>query len=206
PISGRTGSVSVKTGNLVGSNDAQPLVVLNEIDTVQIKFAIPQDQLSAVQQAMAHNELPVQIGSDDASEALATGHLIFVENTVDTTTGTVTLKAEVDNHRHTLWPGAFVSVGLTLSIDPDALLVPETAVQPGADGQYVFIVGADNKAELRTVNVDRQVGADVVISSGLKRGETIIARAPHNLQPGTEVISADKARAQAQQRIGKSQP
>src|SRR3546814_13894564 len=78
----------------------------------------------------------------------------------------------VDNHRHTLWPGAFVSVGLTLSIDPDALLVPETAVQPGADGQYVFIVGADNKAELRTVNVDRQVGADVVISSGLKRGET----------------------------------
>lgn len=206
PISGRTGSVSAKTGNLVGSSDALPLVVLNEIDTVQIQFAIPQDQLPAVQQSMAHGELPVQVYGADPQQVLATGHLVFVENTVDTSTGTVTLKAEVDNHEHKLWPGAFVSVGLTLSIEPDALLVPETAVQPGADGQYVFIVGADHKAQLRTIVVDRQVGADVVVASGVKNGETIIARSPHNLQPGTEVISAKKARAQAQQNAAKPQP
>lgn len=203
PISGRTGSVSAKTGNLVGSNDAQPLVVLNEIDTVQVQFAIPQDQLPAVQQATARGKLPVQISGDDTSQPLATGHLIFIDNSVDTTTGTVTLKAEVDNHQHKLWPGAFVTVSLTLSVQADALLVPETAVQPGADGQYVFVVDADHKAQLRTVAVDRQVGADVVIGGGVKLGDTIIARAPHNLQPGTQVISADKARAIAQQNAAK---
>lgn len=198
PIAGRTGSVSAKTGNLVGSSDALPLVVLNEVDTVQIQFAIPQDQLPAVQQSLAKGELPVQVYGDDPTHVLAQGHLVFIENTVDTSTGTVTLKAEVNNHEHALWPGAFVSVGLTLSVEPDALLVPETAVQPGADGQYVFVVDADHRAQLRTIVVDRQVGADVVVANGLNEGETIIARSPHNLQPGTEVISADKARAQAQ--------
>jgi multidrug efflux system membrane fusion protein len=203
PIAGRTGSVSAKTGNLVGSNDAQPLVVLNEIDTVQIQFAIPQDQLPAVQQALAHGELPVQVYGDDPQQVLATGRLVFVENAVDTTTGTVTLKAEVDNRGHRLWPGAFVSVGLTLSVQSDALLVPETAVQPGADGQYVFVVDAGHKAQLRTIVVDRQAGSDVVVAGGVKAGETIIARAPHNLQPGTEVIGADAARAQARQHAAK---
>lgn len=199
PIAGRTGSVAAKTGNLVGSSDAQPLVVLNEIDTVQIQFAIPQDQLPAVQQALAHGELPVQVHGDDPQQVLATGRLVFVENAVDTTTGTVTLKAEVDNRAHRLWPGAFVDVDLTLSVQDDAVLVPETAVQPGADGQYVFVVDADRKAQLRTIVVDRQAGSDVVVASGVKPGETIIARAPHNLQPGTDVIDAATARAQAGQ-------
>nr|WP_241696221.1 efflux RND transporter periplasmic adaptor subunit [Solimonas terrae] len=203
PIAGRTGSIGARTGNLVASSDALPLVVLNEIDTVQIQFAIPQDQLPAVQQALAAGRLPVEVHGDDPQQLLASGHLVFVENAVDTSTGTVTLKAEVDNHEHKLWPGAFVSVSLTLSVQPDALLVPETAVQPGADGQYVFVVGDDHKAQLRTIVVDRQVGADVVVASGLRQGETIIARSPHNLQPGTDVISADAARAQAQERAAR---
>lgn len=197
PIAGRTGSVSAKSGNLVNSNDAKPLVVLNEIDKVQVQFAIPQDDLPAVHRALAKGPLPVAVYGDDADKALAEGRLVFVENTVDTSTGTVMLKAEVDNHAHALWPGQFVTVRATLAVEPAALLVPETAVQPGAEGQYVFVVGDDHKAALRTVTVDRQVGADVVVAGGLKAGETIIARAPHNLQPGTTVISADTARAAA---------
>lgn len=197
PIAGRTGSVTAKTGNLVGSNDSTALVVLNEIDKVQVQFAIPQDDLPAVQRALAKGNLPVAVYGDDAGEALAEGTLVFVENTVDTSTGTVSLKAEVDNHAHTLWPGAFVTVRATLAVEPNALLVPETAVQPGAEGQYVFIVGDDHKATLRTVTVDRQVGSDVVVTSGLKTGETIIARTPHNLQPGTLVVSVAQARASA---------
>ncbi|MGH8444733.1 MAG: efflux RND transporter periplasmic adaptor subunit [Solimonas sp.] len=197
PIAGRTGSVGAKTGNLINTTDTTPLVVINEIDTVQVQFAIPQGDLPAVQQALARGEVPVAVQGDDATHPLGIGKLVFVENAVDTTTGTVSLKAEVDNATHRLWPGAFVTVSLTLSVDPHALLVPETAVQPGASGQYVFVVDADGKAALRNVLVDRQIGADVVISDGVKAGETIIAKAPHNLQPGTQVIDAEAAKAAA---------
>lgn len=194
PIAGRTGSVGAKTGNLVNANDATPLVVLNEIDKVQVQFAIPQTELPSVQQALARGELPVKVYGDDPARPPAEGRLIFIENAVDTATGTVTLKAEVDNAAHQLWPGAFVTVSLQLAVEPDAVLVPETAVQPGASGQFVFVVGEDRKATLRTIAVDRQVGSDVVVRSGLKRGETIIAKIPHNLQPGTAVVDAREAR------------
>ncbi len=195
PIAGRTGSVGAKTGNLVGSNDATPLVVLNQIDPVQVQFAIPQNQLPAVQQALARGALPVQIDADDPPRPLAEGRLIFVENAVDTGTGTVTLRAEASNAAHTLWPGAFVAVRLQLAIEPDAVLVPETAVQSGADGPFVFVVGDDHKATLRTLAVDRQLGADLVVRGGLAPGETVIARVPHNLQPGTVVTAVEPSSA-----------
>ncbi|MFT4045312.1 MAG: efflux RND transporter periplasmic adaptor subunit [Solimonas sp.] len=193
PIAGRTGSVGAKPGNLVASGDTTPLVVINEIDTVQVQFAIPQNDLAGVQQALARGDVPVTVLGADGRTPLAGGKLVFVENAVDTATGTVQLKAEVGNGAHRLWPGEFVNVGLTLAVEQDALLVPETAVQPGAGGQYVFVVGDDSKATLRTVTVDRQIGSDVVVKEGVREGETIIAKAPHNLQPGTTVSDAAQA-------------
>ncbi|WP_051361825.1 efflux RND transporter periplasmic adaptor subunit [Solimonas soli] len=193
PIAGRSGSLGAKTGNLVASNDAAPLVVIKQIDPVQVQFAIPQTQLGDVQQALARGDVPVEVLGDDAEHPLASGKLNFVENSIDTSTGTVTLKAEIGNGQHRLWPGAFVTVRVQLAVQHDALLVPESSVQPGAEGQFVFVVGGDGKAMLRTITVDRQVGSDLVVTHGLKAGETIIAKIPHNLQPGTSVREARPA-------------
>ena len=109
----------------------------------------------------------------------------------------MTLKALIDNPNHRLWPGAFVNVRVQLAVDDHALLVPESAVQPGADGQYVFVVGADGKAMLRTISVDRQIGSELVVGSGLKAGEIIVAQIPHNLQPGTPVRALDESPGKA---------
>nr|WP_277346287.1 efflux RND transporter periplasmic adaptor subunit [Solimonas marina] len=188
PISGRTGSIGAKTGNLVSSNDTTPLVVLNEIDKVEVQFAIPQSHLPEVQASLAKGPVQVQIFDDNAAETpLGTGKLTFIDNSIDAASGTVTLKAEVNNQAHRLWPGTFVTAMIRLAMEPNALLVPETAVQPGAEGQYVFIVDGKGKTSLRTVTVDRQVGRDLVVNSGVKPGETIVKMIPHNMQPGTIV-------------------
>lgn len=198
PIAGRTGSIRAKVGNLVSSNDSTPLVVINELDTVQVQFAIPQTDLARVQQALTQGDVAVEVFGSDLQQPLAKGRLQFIENTIDTSTGTVSLKAVVDNRDHRLWPGAFVSVRLQLAVENAAVLVPESAVQPGAAGPYVFVVDEESRAQVRTVTVDRQVGSELVIREGLKAGETIIAKAPQNLQPGSKVVDAQATVTPAQ--------
>lgn len=192
PIAGRSGSIAVRMGNLVSSSDATPLVVINEIGRLQVQAAIPQDQLPAVQAAMAQATVPVRISASRDGATLANGQLVFIDNTVNASSGTVLLRAEVDNRSQKLWPGALLSMTLVLRNDPQALLVPESAVQTGADGPYVFVVDAQGKARLRNVTVDRQAGRELVITQGLKAGEWLIARPPHNLRPGSAVVDAGK--------------
>ncbi|SEQ69804.1 membrane fusion protein, multidrug efflux system [Solimonas aquatica] len=194
PISGRSGAIAVRSGNLVSSTDSTPLVVINQVERLQVQAAIPQDQLAAVQQALQRSVVPVRVSASRGGETLASGRLMFVDNAVAAGSGTVMLKAEVDNQAQALWPGAFVNLSLSLRVDPSVLLVPEAAVQPGAEGQYVFVVGADHKAVQRYVGVDRQAGAELVISKGLQAGETIIAKVPHNFRPGTLVRDAAGSR------------
>ena len=197
PIAGRTGSLAVKTGNVVAPSDATPVVVINQLQPVQLDFSIPQSLLGAVQDALARGPVLVRVGGEQPEQTFGEGRLIFVDNAVNASTGTVRLKAEVDNRGLHLWPGAFVTVIVTLKVEQNAVLLPELAVQPGAAGSFVFLIDDTGKVSLRTVTVARQIGRDVVISDGLKGGEKVVAKAPRNLTPGMTVNASGETKPDA---------
>ena len=130
------------------------------------------------------------ITRDDGTTTLDDGSLVFIDNAVNTSTGTVLLKARVPNRREQLWPGQYVGVHLQLSLDPNSLVVPQTAIQTGQSGTYVYLL-IDGKATIRPVRVDREIGAETVISSGLSGSEQVIVRVPRGLRSGTRVAPAD---------------
>ena len=191
PITGRAGLLTVKAGNLITANEATALVTINQLQPVQAEFAVPQSQLLAVRQAMAAGPVKITVRAQTGGAALATGKLLFIDNTIDATTGTVKLKAEFDNRDEQLWPGTFVSFTATLGTESQRVLVPELAVQPGVAGSFVYLIGADSTAQLKTVKVARQMGGEMVIAEGLQGGERIIARAPRELKPGSAVKIAE---------------
>jgi membrane fusion protein, multidrug efflux system len=195
PIAGRTGSLSVRAGNLVAPTDAAALVSINQMSPILVQYSVPQAQLPLLQQYQARHSIRVFVTHEDGSGDLGSGKLVFVDNAINADSGTVLLKARVDNAALQLWPGQYVGVRTQLAMQPDALVVPVSAVQSGQDGNYVYVVD-QGKAETRAVKVDRQVGELAVIATGLKAGETVVARAPRNLRPGLEVktIEADSPR------------
>lgn len=186
PISGLTGSLNVKAGNLVSTTDTTPLVVINQIRPILVHFAIPQQQLGAVRQYRRVAPIKVAVTREDGSGNLAEGALVFIDNAVNTQTGTIMLKARFANDGERLWPGQFVGVRATLTMQPHAVVVPVSAVQIGQDGNYVFLV-ENGKAVLRGVNVDRQIGDLAVIHDGLRGGETVVTRIPATLEAGAIV-------------------
>lgn len=202
PIAGRTGSLAVKTGNVVAPSDAAPVVVINQLQPVLLDFSIPQSSLAAVQEALARGTVPVRVNGEQPEQTLGEGHLIFVDNAISAATGTVRLKAEVDNRGLRLWPGAFVTATVTLRVE-NAVLLPELAVQPGASGPFVFLVDETGKVSVHNVTVARQIGGDVVISDGLKGGEKVVAKAPRNLTPGMTINAPGEAASGEHRHHGK---
>ena len=190
PIAGRTGALAVKAGNVVGPADAAPLVTINEVRPIQVQFNIPQRSLPLVRERQALQSVRAVITRDDGTTTLDDGSLVFIDNAVNTSTGTVLLKARVPNRREQLWPGQYVGVHLQLSLDPNSLVVPQTAIQTGQSGTYVYLL-IDGKATIRPVRVDREIGAETVISSGLSGSEQVIVRVPRGLRSGTRVAPAD---------------
>lgn len=187
PISGRTGSVLVKRGNVVKANDAA-LVVINQISPIRVSFAIPQDQLPLVQKYASRGALEVHVWtSRDSSRSEVKGRLVFLDNEVDPSTGTVTLKADFSNEQGSLLPGQFVNTELVLTVEPEALTVPAGAVVTGQDGTFVFVVRSDKKVEKRPVRVNRTLNNTVVIDQGLKTGETVVTDGQMRLVPGATV-------------------
>jgi multidrug efflux system membrane fusion protein len=185
PIDGRTGNVLVKEGNVVKANDV-PLVNINQIHPIYVAFAVPEKEFQAINKRMG-DRLPVQalIAGDPAHPAL--GKLTFADNTVDQATGTIRLKATFENTDNRLWPGQFVNVLLTVSTQPNAILVPSQAVQTGQAGQFVFVVKPDMTVEMRPVVVGRVSGNDQSLTSGVKAGETVVTDGQSRLVPGAEV-------------------
>ena len=164
-IAGRTGSLLLREGNLVRANDANPLVVINQIRPIAVGFAVPQQYLDDIRRYSASRRLDVTIHpSDDTAVAMA-GTLSFINNQVDTTTGTIQLKATFANADRRLWPGEFVTVRLTLSVQPDVLTVPSQAVMTGQSGTFVYVVNPDRSASTQPIQVGRAVDDDIVVTA-----------------------------------------
>ena len=187
PISGRTGRVLIQRGNLVKANDANPLVVINRLDPIYVTFSVPEQHLGAVSGALESGTASVRVALPGTDTPPLQGKLVFVDNAVDPDTGTIRLKALFDNPDRTLWPGQFVTVVLLLHEQPDALVVPSRAVQTGPKGAYVFVVDAAGSAELRPVTVERSVGTETVVASGVTPGEQVVTVGQWRLRPGAKV-------------------
>jgi membrane fusion protein, multidrug efflux system len=190
PITGRTGSLGVHVGDLIRANDTTPLVVVNQLSPIYVTFSVPGSFLADIRRYQAQKPLPVSAAAPRASgpdAAPARGVLSFIDNTVDPTTGTIRLKGTFPNAGHELWPGAFVQVTLGLTTQPDAIVVPVTAVQTSQDGSFVYVVKSDRTVEMRPIKVNRQSGDEVVIGEGLAAGEEVVTDGQLRLTPGARV-------------------
>jgi len=185
PISGRTGGLKVREGNLV-SPGGETLVVINQIHPILVRFTVPDKALPDVQQYSRGTALPIQATAGNGGPP-AMGTLTFLENAVDTTTGTVTLKGEFANTEGRLWPGQYVSVSLQLFVQRNAVVVPSSAVLTGQQGTYVYVVGGDSKVTPKTVSVGRPLGDLVVIDKGLEAGLRVVTDGQQKLTPNATV-------------------
>jgi multidrug efflux system membrane fusion protein len=187
PISGKTGNLFVRQGNLVRPGAVPPLVVINQIHPILARFAVPEKELARVQQYSREHALRA-VATTAQGGAGAAGTLSFIDNGVDSTTGTVTLKARFDNADNALWPGQFVSVALELFVEPDAVMVPTAAVQPAQDGgQFVFVIGKDGKAQVAPIIATRTVGDRTVVEKGVDAGARVVTDGQSRLTPGATV-------------------
>jgi multidrug efflux system membrane fusion protein len=186
PVDGRTGALMVHVGNLVKANDVPILIVINQIQPIYVDFSIPEQYLAEVKRYMAAGKLTVEadLAGNPPPEM---GVLSFVDNTVDQTTGTIKLKGTFTNAQRRLWPGQFVNTVLRLAEQENAVVVPSQAVQTGQDGNYVFVVKANQTAESRKVVVERAQGAETVIAQGLVPGETVVTDGQLRLVDGSKV-------------------
>ena len=152
-----------------------------------MSFSIPERQLEELRRQQNEKGMRIEILPDRAGPATAEGKLVFIDNTVTPQTGTVLLKTSVVNKEEMLWPGQFVNVRIVLRIEPEAVVVPDAAVQPGQDGSFVYLIGEDSKVEVQPVKISRQIGSEVVIGSGIKAGDQVITEIPQALQAGATV-------------------
>lgn len=187
PIDGKTGDLSFKEGNLIKSQDTTPLVTINQITPVYVNFSVPERYLTDLKKAMALKTLLVEASIPDRENSPAKGSVSFVDNTVDTTTGTIKLKGTFPNTHMLLWPGQFVNVRVTLKTMKNALLAPTSAVQTGQKGDYVFIIKPDQTAEMRLVKVDFVYKNETVIAQGVDAGEAVVTEGQLRLVTGTRV-------------------
>src|SRR5213080_4152857 len=186
PIAGRTGRLLVREGNLVRATNPDPLVIINQIHPILVRFAVPEQHLATIQR-YRRNRLPVLVSPSKTDTVFTEGVLSFVDNSVDTTTGTVLLKAEFPNRDNALWPGEFLNVRLQLYIEDSAVVVPSQAVMNGQQGTYLFVVNQDGTARSQAVAVERTAGAYAVIAQGVRAGEEVVTDGQLRLVSGAAV-------------------
>jgi multidrug efflux system membrane fusion protein len=186
PIDGRIGYINQKVGNDVKANDA-PLATINQIKPIYVGFPLPQADLPSVRKAMAASDVPVTALPVGDSGSPQEGRLTFFENSIDASTGTILMRATFDNPGEALWPGQFCNVTVNLSVQADALTVPSASVQVGQNGDYVYVITPENKAEYRVVTVSRAIKGITVIAKGLSAGERVVTDGLLRITNGSRV-------------------
>jgi multidrug efflux system membrane fusion protein len=188
PMDARAGNLLVRVGSAVKArDDTAQMLVLNQIHPIYVSFSIPEQSLPDVKKYLAAGSVRVQASPRGQDDSPPVGELTFVNNTVDSTTGTIQLKATFPNHRGILWPGQFVTVILTLTVQPDTVVVPSQAIQNGQQGQYVYVMRSDLTVESRPVTVGRMLGAETVVAKGIMPGEKVVTDGQLRLIPGARV-------------------
>jgi membrane fusion protein, multidrug efflux system len=186
PLTGRAGDHLVDVGNMVKTNDTA-LVVIDQIEPIFVTFSVPEMHLAAIQQHMKREQLVVEAvipGDNDPGER---GVLTFLDNRVDTATGTIRLKGTFQNKDHHLWPGQYVNVTLILVMERNAILVPSQAIQVGQQGQFVFVVKPDRTVDYRPVTIGRTIEHRTVVQRGVEAGEIVVTDGQLRLVPGAKV-------------------
>jgi multidrug efflux system membrane fusion protein len=187
PESGRIGLRLVDPGNIVHASDANPLLVITQLQPITALFTLPEDQIPSVAQHMRGSPLQVDAYSRDDQTKIATGKLLTIDNQIDQTTGTARLKAVFENKGSELWPNQFVNIHLLLETRKNATVIPTAAVQRGPQGSYVYVVKSDKTVEVRQVNVAITENNVAQIASGVSPGETVVIDGQDKLQPGSPV-------------------
>jgi multidrug efflux system membrane fusion protein len=192
PIAGHTGELMVKPGNLVRPNDAA-IVVINQINPIYVDFRVPQQHLVEIQRYMGQGRLRVTAALPNDPGPAEQGTLTFVDNAVDSSTGTIRLRAVFQNARNRLWPGLFVNAMLRLSNRPNTLVVPAPAISTNQNGQYVYVVKGDDTVESRPVVTGGTIEGQTIIQEGLQAGETVVVDGQLRLVPGSSVEVTNRA-------------
>jgi membrane fusion protein, multidrug efflux system len=186
PMDGRTGNLLVQRGNVVKANDIS-LLTINQVNPIYVVFSVPEQNLPEIKKYMAGGSLRVEALPPNDTGTADQGVLTFIDNAVDKTTGMILLKGTFANKERQLWPGQFVNVVLTLTTQPNAIIIPSQAVQNGQAGQYVFVVKPDLTVELRPVVVTRTLSNESIIEKGLQDGEKVVTDGQLQLVPGAKV-------------------
>ena len=192
PIAGRTGTLLVKEGNLIVANATTPLVTINQIAPINVRFTIPEVRLSEVQMRKHSDDLAVWAFIPPDSTAIFHGKLIFVDNNVDQSTGTILLKATFANEHRILWPGQYVRVGLVISTLHNATVVPVAALQSSQQGDFVYVVTPGDSIQFRPVVVGPMFGRWVVAEKGVTPGESVVTDGQLGLRQGSKVVVKSK--------------
>jgi multidrug efflux system membrane fusion protein len=188
PLGGKTGNLVTTAGNLIRANDTTPMVTITQAAPVYATFTVPEQDLLRIRQYANSGDFKTEVSiPGDEANAPQQGKLSLVDNTVDTTTGTIRLKATLDNGERKLYPGLFVNVVLTLGLQREAVVVPSQAVQIGQDNSYVYVVKPDMTAEVRNVKTGTYSNNMTVIEEGIKPGEQVVTDGQLKLVPGATV-------------------
>jgi membrane fusion protein, multidrug efflux system len=191
PISGRTGNLLVKLGNVIKA-DEQPVITINQIMPIYVSFSVPEEYLGDIRRYASDGTLGVEAAFPNQTESNFKGELSFINNTVDGSTGTILLKAAFSNPDKALWPGQFVNVTLRIATSQSAVVVPSQAVQRGQQGDYVFVVKPDMTVDTRVVQLGQGIDGETVVRKGLDEGERVVTDGQLRLFPGAKVALRDQ--------------
>ena len=194
PFDGVTGIRMLDVGNIIHPTDVNGLVVVTQVQPIGVVFTLPTTDIPQVQDALAKGDVKAVALDQTGTGTLDIGKLLLINNQADPATGTVQLKALFPNLGRRLWPGVFVNVALTTSVVKGALTVPTDAIQQGAHGDYVFVIGSDQKVAIASVTVAQRSQAVALVNSGLKPDETVVVQGQYRLVPGTTVVASPASR------------